>query len=330
MRKILLPLMCLLVLASCSHNDVLKKKGSSGKTLEVLLVADAKIYKEGSSTRQIVDSLFRSPQKGLPQPESKFDIVNIPVSSFSNTEMFHMCRNIVVCNIKSDNPNEVYFNTDRWASPQVVFELAAKDQHSLDSMLLRHYPTIEKQIYRAEHKRVINAFRGMRSVSIMEEVKDQYGFELVVSDEFELAKLSNPQPELAWIRKEAKDFGIGVLLKVAPYTDKDMFREDVIIGNIDSIMSHVEGPADSSYMAIERRVSLYSSNCDFEQSAYAMETRGCWRLFGDFMGGPFVAYTILSPDNKQVITMIAYAYCPRFGKRDYLMQVESICHSITF
>ena len=61
---------------------------------------------------------------------------------------------------------------------------------------------------------------------------------------------------------------------------------------------------------------------------YVIETRGLWRLFGDFMGGPFVCYSIVSPDGKEVVDLLGYVYCPRFDKRDYMMQVDGICRSI--
>jgi hypothetical protein len=51
------------------------------------------------------------------------------------------------------------------------------------------------------------------------------------------------------------------------------------------------------------------------------------------MGGPYVSYTLLSPDKKNVIMLMGYVYCPRnkpWTKRDLLMQVESICWSIDF
>ena len=46
------------------------------------------------------------------------------------------------------------------------------------------------------------------------------------------------------------------------------------------------------------------------------------------MGGPFVSYCLLSPDGTQVVELVGYVYCPRFSKRDYLMQVDGICRSI--
>ena len=92
----------------------------------------------------------------------------------------------------------------------------------------------------------------------------------------------------------------------------------------------VPGPAEGSYMATERRVALEGRVVDLDGAKYCVETRGLWRLFGDFMGGPFVSYSILSPDGKQVVELTGYVYCPRFNKRDYLMQVDSIGRSITW
>jgi hypothetical protein len=46
------------------------------------------------------------------------------------------------------------------------------------------------------------------------------------------------------------------------------------------------------------------------------------------MGGPFVSYSMLSPDGKDIIDVVGFVYAPRFNKRDYLMQVEGICNSV--
>lgn len=331
MKRIILPILCLLLICSCSPNkesEESTKKGSSGKTLEMLFVSEKRVYQ--GATKDLVDSLFRMPQLGLPQAEPMFDLVHIPSSSFANTEMFKAHRNIIICDINPENPNKVYFHKDQWSTPQVVFDFAVKSQEAFDTLLIKYYPTIKQEIYRAEHRRVIKAFKGIAGRDLMNSVYKQFGFRLTLSNEFELANMRNPQPEMAWIRKETKDFGIGVLVNVLPYTNEKIFEEDNMMDQIDSLMKHVEGPADSSYMGIERRVDSHFSQADFEQSKYAMELRGCWRLYGDFMGGPFVAYAALAPDQKHVVLMVGYVYCPRFGKRDYLMQVESICHSIKF
>lgn len=179
-------------------------------------------------------------------------------------------------------------------------------------------------------------FKSIEDVEIRETIKKQFGFSMIFSNEFEIAKPNNPSPDFMWIRKEAKDFGIGVLIQVSPYTDQKQFEEAVILDNLDTMMRHhVPTSAPGSYMGTERRLDFHSQPVTFEDASYCLETRGCWRSFGDFMGGPFVTYTLSSPDNTQLITLTGYVYYPsgrlkNLSKRDLLMQVEGICHTFKY
>ena len=93
--------------------------------------------------------------------------------------------------------------------------------------------------------------------------------------------------------------------------------------------NNIPGPLDGTYMAVERRIEPVSKKITLD-GRYCIETRGLWRLIGDFMGGPFVNYAFTSPDNKQFIMLTGYVYSPRKPKRDFMMQAESICHTVQF
>lgn len=339
MKKFFFLAMTAVLFCSCTTKEakVPEKKGSSGKTLELLVVADRNVY--CGSTKALVDSIFTCPQVGLPQPESRFDIVNIPLSSYESSEMFRNHRNILLMDVKPGNPDKVYLHVDEYAAPQVVVDFAARSNESLNDLLRQYEPQILEQLYKAEHRRVIKAFAGMPNFEVNDAIQQQFGFGLTFSKEFSMAK---QEPGFAWVRKEAKDFGIGVLVDVFPYRDTSVFQEKNILDRMDTVMArHVPSNAPGSYMGLERRrdeagnylAPIVSKRVPFEGSDYCVETRGCWRSFGDWMGGPFVSYTLLSPDKKQVIVLTGYVYCPRnkpWTKRDLLMQVESICHSLTF
>lgn len=330
-------LMTVLLVCSCGNggDDTVQKKGSSGKTLELLVVADENIYT--GDTKVLLDSIFSSPQLGLPETEKKFDMVNIPRSSFNNTEMFKVHRNVILLDVSPDNPDKVYVHIDEYAAPQVIVDFACKDLNSLQANLRKYQEYMYKEFYNAEHRRIQKAFAGMRGYELNELIQKKFSFSLMFSNEFALAKEAD---DFAWVRKEAKDFGIGVIIDAFPYESKEAFEENNILDRLDTIMKrYVPGSADSSYMGIERRrddagnylAPIYNKVVDFDSSDYAVETRGWWRTFGDFMGGPFVTYTILSPDQKRVVMLTGYVYCPRnkpWTKRDLLMQVESICYSL--
>ena len=339
MKKIFFLLVIALAVGACQNkaNNEVEKKGSSGKTLEMMIVADKNLYQ--GEVKEFLDSMFASPQIGLPQPESKFDLVNIPKSSYENSEMFQNHRNIILLDINPDNPNKVYMQIDQYAAPQVVFDFAMTDIAALKENLLKYESVILREIYSAEHRRVIKAFKGMQNYNLTQKVYDKFAFNLMFSNEFQWAK---EDVDFAWIRKEAKDFGLGILVDVFPYENQNVFTEQKILDRMDTIMKrHVPASKDSSYMGLERRKNesgeylapIVLKTVDFPNSEYCVETRGCWRAFGDFMGGPFVSYTLLSPDKKNVIMLTGYVYCPRnkpWTKRDLLMQAESICWSINW
>ena len=163
MKKFIIIIAVAVLFVACGgrQNEALKKKSSSGKTLEVLLVANKGQYY--GMTRDLIDSIFRQPQDCLPQPEPRFDVVNIPVSSLHNAQMFRMHRNIILCELKADNPDKVYIERDKWASPQVVVGIEAKSEASLRDLLRKYEHRIVEAIYEAEHQRIINAFYNMWS-----------------------------------------------------------------------------------------------------------------------------------------------------------------------
>lgn len=328
MKRIALFFAAALLMVACNNrqNDAILKKSSSGKTLEVLVAADK--GRLSKTTRDVIDSVLRQPQECLPQPEARFDVVSVPVSSLRNTHMFQMHRNIIILEVKDGNPDKVYIDRDKWAEPQVVVDIAASSEESLRDLLCKYEPNIVQAIYDAEHKRMQKAFYNVRNVDLMNRVKEKFGFELTFSEDFMWA---SEDDGFAWIRKETKDISLGVLINTSPYRSQDQFLPEKIYNRLDTIMRrHVPSPGEDGYMGTERRVEMESMQVDYEGSQYCIQTHGLWRLVAttDRMGGPFVCYSLLSPDGKQVVDLIGFVYAPRFNKRDYLMQVEGICATL--
>lgn len=314
------------LLAACHsrQNEAIVKKSSSGKTCEVLLAIDKNV--NVGETAALLDSLLREVQPGLPQPEPRFDVVTVPVSSLHNTQMFQMHRNIILCDVAPDNPDKLYIGRDKWAAPQVMVDVAAASDSALRSLLRQHAVSIRRVLYRAEHERMAGAFYRDRNVDLMRRFEEKFGFAMTFQQDYRWAA---EDADFAWIRKETKDFSLGILVHTMPYRDEGLLTAEKIDNRLDTLMRrHVPGPAEGSYMGTERRLEIEHHRVDYEGTDFCVETRGLWRVFGDFMGGPFVSYTLLSPDHTQVVEVTGYVYCPRFDKRDYLMQVEGICNTV--
>jgi hypothetical protein len=321
-------LLCVLAFSACKDTTTngMSKKGSGGKTLELLLVANHDVYT--GTTRQLLDSLFAHPQDGLNQPEPVFDIANIPVSSYENTEMFHSHRNVLICDVNVNNRNKVYRDVDKYAEPQIIYQFSASDSHALDSLLKHYYPMVLEDLYTMEYRRIERVYSKDFNPDIMNTIRKTFGFDVTVPSEYYIAPpVTN---DFMWIRKETKDVSQDVLIQVEPYTSQSQFEEANLLNHIDTMMKrHVPGPADGSYIGTERRLMFYTYNRKIDNQ-YAKEIRGVYRCFGDFYSGPFVTYAVVTPDQKNIVLITAFVFSPRKDKRDLLMQVDGICRTIKF
>lgn len=313
----------MLVGCGSRENKALTMRSSSGKTCEVLL---ATVHGAGEAEALAwAEAVLKAPQEGLPQAEARFNVVNITVEALEKTQMFRMHRNIIICQVAEGNPDKCFIRRNQWAEPQVVVEVSAATGAALAELLERYSGSILEELYRAEYERMRRAFYKDRNVELMARVRAKLGFGLTLPQEFAWAKEDG---DFLWLRKETKDFGLGVLVSESPYRKEEQFGQERVLDRLDTMMRReVAGPAEGSYMGTERRVEAVSRVVAFEGTKYCVETRGLWRLFGDFMGGPYVCYTLLSPDGEWVVDLVGYVYCPRFEKRDYLMQVDGICRS---
>jgi len=320
-----------MMLSSCDSNVLSGKPGSSGKTLELLVVANNSVY--NGRTQLVIDTIFRSPQEALNQPEPRFDVVHIGANDFEDNAMFQAHRNILILEIGANNENKVYLEKDKWSSPQVVIRIAARDQHSLDSMMLAQSERLLKEYHDADYRRMAKVMTDMPNPTIKSRIKDKYGFSLTFSSEFSMDKVED---NFTWVRKETKDFGIGVLINTNTYAGPKDLEEAAILDRLDTMMKrYVPGPADGSYMGTERRDFFYTRNVTLNDTIDAVETRGLWRLYNDFMSGPFVCYSFVDPKNGQLVSLVGYVYSPSyrsksFSKRDLLMQVDGICRTLAY
>ena len=318
----------IVLLASCNkkENNGESVKGipsSGGKTLEMIVVADNSVYNNG--LKQFIEETFESEQYGLNQRESCFDVVHLSPDKFIHSDMLQKHRNILIIDYKSGNPNKMYNEINQRVYPQAVYKLMTDNTDSLFSILKRFYPTIKKQFYTNEHNRVFNAFRRDENLKLTEQIKKTFNIKLTVSSDFYLAK---QQKDFFWIRKETENESYGMMIYKMPFSDSGLYAKEKIIDIRNQIAkSNIPGPAKGSYMGTEDRFPIYTDTVKIN-NIIAVETRGLWRLFGDFMGGPFVNYVFQNPDGGDFVMIDCFLYSPKKSKRDLLMQLESIVYSL--
>ncbi len=322
--KVCMAVIMPLLWSACKY-DTPVLPGSGGKTCEIIVVTP-KAYWDGAVGDSIKNS-FGSLQPGLNQPEPYFDIVNIQPRQFNESEMFRRHRNVLIVEFDARTARPgIEMVQDVWAFPQIVMKFSLRDDRDFDSLFPLYRHRLMQAVYAKEYQRIQKVFKADQAVNLTTRLQETYGFGLVFPDGFDFAAARH---DFGWIRKESKHYGQGIIFSVYPYRSQTDFLTENIIVRRNAMCADIPGPAEGSFMSTETTVEEYRpfSRPILLDGCYAVETRGLWKLDGDFMGGPFVNYLIADTANRRLIMLDAYLYSPRKPKRDLLLQMEGIARS---
>ena len=120
----------------------------------------------------------------------------------------------------------------------------------------------------------------------------------------------------------------GILIYKYPVEEgKQMLSLDNILEeNGVMLKENVPGMFENTYMMTSDFARPSIEYLKYKGRDFA-SIRGYWEVYNDYMGGPFVAHAFYSRDGKNVIVMEGFVYAPKYDKRHYLRQVESILYS---
>lgn len=313
--------------SACDSKKAPTLPGSGGKTCEIMVVCP-KVYFE-SALGDSLRAFFMQAQVGLNQEEPLFTLANIQPEAFNKSEMFQHHRNILIVEFDKSKKAKMEMQENYWATPQTIFKFTVPDPQAFYPLFQAKRNQILWTFYDKEYLRIQKVFKKSEAINVSSRLSKQYGFKLTFPDGFDFAASKS---DFAWIRKESKEYGQGILISIFPYKDLSIFDLQQIIRKRNEISAKVPGPGEGSYMTTEDRfpeANPISKPINFN-GLYAMETRGIWRLEKDFMGGPFVNYVFVDTALQRVIMLDAYLYSPRKAKRDLLMQMEAIARSLVF
>jgi hypothetical protein len=300
-------------------------KPSTGKTNELLVVTNSEALWKGRVGQEISE-FFGQYQAGLPQPEKTFDVAHIPDPNFS--QMFKTHHNIFILDIDpSFNKPVIETHTDFWAKPQRVVKMTVADEQTFFTEFELYKASFMELFNANERKRAAQAFGTIEDFNIKNQLINKYDINIMIPKSFYVA---NEKDEFVWLRREAQQFSQGILIYFYPYTDTIAFDPDRIISIRDGFTSkYVPGPADGSFMKTSMMEPPVSRQIDFN-GHFAIETRGLWELEGDFMGGPFISYTLVDPRYNRVVTMEGFVYNPNQDKKNLLRQLEALLYTLDF
>lgn len=322
MKRIICFLVALAALVSCGHSGKALLPNVSGKAGEVIVVLDKSEW-EGNLGGAVRD-LLACDCPWLANKEPLYSLVNVIPSGF--VDMFKVHRNIVFFEIDPQAKKEgVILRNDVWASPQCVIQVSAFDTESALALLNDNSEIIVNALEQAERDRVINNTLLYEEKSIAPQVREIMGGSPHFPSGYKLLKKTD---DFIWIADEKQYTTQGVLIYKYPVTpgEEAFSRDNIIAHRNEALKENVPGMFENTYMTTTEYIMPTVSFMKYKGRDFA-QTRGFWEVYNDYMGGPFVSHSFYSPDGKDVIVLDAFVYAPKYDKRQYLRQVESLLYS---
>lgn len=313
-----------IVAVSCSSCDRQKAllPNISGQAGEVIVVVDKGDW-EGAVGTTLRDTLGQD-CRFLPQREPLYTLVNIIPSSFTN--MFQIHRNIIIVNIKKDVKEPgVKLRQDLWAKPQCVISIDATSSEEAVQLIKDNSKLLITVLEQAEMDRLISNHKRYEERGISKVITDMIGG----SPRFPSGwKLKKQTEDFIWVSYDIQHLTQGVLIYKYPVVEGEdmMSPENLLKANSKMLMDNVPGMFENTYMTLSSYAPPTVKYMKYKGLQFA-EIRGLWEVHNDYMGGPFVTHVFYSPDGKYMIGLEGFVYAPKFDKRHYLRQVESIIYS---
>lgn len=319
-KLIVLALVAVFAVA-CDDTSDLVKQNVGGKAGEVIIVANKAEWESepGSELR----SILAVPYPYLPQSEPSYTLINIPHKSF--TSLFEYHRNIIILKVDPQLKAEFKAVEDVWAAPQTVIMITAPTKEEAAQVIAQHANQLFNIIGQAERNRIMRNSKRYEDVALRNFVADKFGGSPYFPKGYSLKKQTD---NFVWISYETTYTNMGIFVYRIPYVDSSSVQlENLMAATNDIMQENVPGMVDNSYMTISSEVVPGLEVMKYKNRNF-VEMRGLWEVKNDFMGGPFVIHAFYDKNNpKEIIVVEGFVYAPRYDKRDYIRQVESILYS---
>ena len=321
---ILLATLVSITLTSCNIKSS-GLKPSTGKTNELIIVTNSKANWNGLMGKEIKE-FFGQDLVGLPQPESMYSMAHIPEPNFG--EMFKIHHNIFIVDVDPKIQAPILeTRKDLWATPQRVIKMTVPNQEQFFAEFKENKEAFIEFFNENERRRVSLAFDAIEDYSFRNRLVDKFDVSMRFPKSFYVATETK---DFIWLRREAEQFSQAIALYFYPYDEITAFNPEVIIHKQDSITKkYIPGPEEGSYMKVGMFYPPIAKQIEFND-AFTVEMRGIWEVEGDFMGGPFISYTMVDEHHNRVVTILGYVYNPGQDKKDLLRQVEAILHTFKY
>ncbi len=323
-KKSVYLLLVTLLLASCRES---KSKGpnSTGRSSEIIVVCSKPLW--NGAIGDTIRASLKQDMPGLPEAEPEYTLINVSEKDFSTFLQTH--RNVLVVDINPANKkSNVETLRNVWSHPQRVVKMKAGSDTAFFNLFAKYSETIKELFDQNERVRFRELNSLNRNYAVEKILAEEFGIKMIISKDFYLAKKTS---DFVWLRSEATTMSLGLMIYSYPYKDTAQMNPAAILATRDRYAKlYIPGPLEGTYMITESEFYTPVSQKILFKNLFAIETRGLWKTHGDFMGGPFVNFSIVDAPRKRIVVFDGYVYYPNKSKRSYVRQIESIIWGAEF
>ena len=317
MKRISLMLLTLALL-SCGKSDTVTLVSSTGRINHVLIVMNNEDWqgRVGDALKKIIGE----PVKGLPQDEGQLSVNQVDPLAFNS--LFKRNRNILFVGL--DSVSNFYTNSNVYASPQTTLTILAKTKDELIENINSHQKEIidifRKNDLALYQKKVTKDFHDPSEI----ETLNNLGITMKIP--FDYKKVEDTG-QFMWYRNTFERGLMNIIAYEMPIFDEG-YTVESLVSFRDSIgKNYIPGQFDNTYLKTESKFPPLTKKVSFN-GLKPLEMRGLWYVEGDFMGGPFLSYTIEDKAHDRLIVVEGFSYSPGAKKRDVLFELEAILKTV--
>lgn len=317
-------------ISSCGMQDGKIKLAFTGAPSEVVCEVPTYLWENGADSA--FQKVFYAHYPALPQPEYMFNILHYSPKDINQLLRCH--RNFVKLTIDTSlAAGQIKKIPEKFSRDQIYFEISVPNYDAMASYLKEALPYISEQIQEKERSRFVQTHRGKNPL-LTNKVKEKFNIQINAPVGFKLAKEKN---HFLWFNRErirtlsgtGHDITDGLIIFETPYNDSSSVAEEAIYANLNQYLAEVPGPVENSHMTLEMDYYLEGKNINFSQN-FARECRGLWKLEGAFMGGSFISLSLPHYQKGRIIHVLGFVYAPKFNKREFVKELESMVYSVQF
>lgn len=329
-------LVALLLNTSCNLDTSIPASEATGTIDEIVVIMEESDWK--TSLGDTVRHYFTQSYDLLPQFEPIFDVRYLKPDGF--TSLLTAARNVVIFDVINkdqstrlaidlfgrdniDMRENVIGKKNYYTNGQQILYIYAKTHEALIEYIEKNNESLITQVADNEIRKLKNTvYLGGEDKDLSKIVNEKLDITMEVPKGYRIAAT---EKNMIWLRFDTEKYTANLWIKNFETTDG---TDDFGVRSRNQFgQAFVTGNTLGSYMTTEDLIDYFQTKRAINGTE-RIESRGLWKMTADFLGGPFLNYSIPDAAKNRTLVVESFVMAPSHKKRQIMRQMEVLMNSI--